>query len=200
MSRRDQFEVELSWRDDGHVSDLVVSALADGQSELVREEVAEHVDECELCTDRLLQMATLSLSFDDGLRAAFPERTAASQRAAVLERAAVPAIAPAYLPTGAAFPKRFFLLALALAALGVVPALRSLPAFWQKGDVVGLALGVGHELLALVRGVRVAWPVVIGQSSGILIASSLFTTALCVTGGWLLARSAPAGAFERQVG
>ena len=210
MSRRDQFERELSWCDDGHVSDLVVSALADGQSELVAEEAAEHVDECELCTDRLVRMASLSLSFGEDLRAAFPER-AVSPRAAVSpepatsgERAVLPARVPAFLPrsapAGAAFPRQFFLLALALAALGVLPALRTLPALWERGDLVGSLWGAGHELLALSRGVRVVLPVVAGQASGLLFVASFFTTALCVTGGWLLARSTPAAAFERQVG
>ena len=53
MKPEDTLPEGLLWRDDGHATDLVVTSLADGQDAIVPANVTEHVDGCELCTERL---------------------------------------------------------------------------------------------------------------------------------------------------
>lgn len=97
MSDRDVLPKGLHWQPDGHASEWVLSALGDGEDSLVPEEVALHVDTCEECTERLVAMATLSLSLGDRLKEAFGEK-----------RATAP------------FPKMFFLAVFGLTMFGAL--------------------------------------------------------------------------------
>lgn len=99
MSERDVLPKGLLWHSDGHASEWVLSALGDGEDSLVPEEVALHVDTCELCTTRMVALATQSVALGDELRALLGER-----------RAPVP------------FPKAIFGAVLGLTLVGTVRA------------------------------------------------------------------------------
>ncbi len=92
---------ELVWAQGGHASDVVFTALADGELEIVPVEVQRHVESCPTCIEHLGNAALLSVY------------TAAEMGA--LRDAEVPA--RLRLPVGAIGA------ALALAVLGLVPRL-----------------------------------------------------------------------------
>jgi hypothetical protein len=52
---------ELLWAEGGHASDVVLSALADGQGAIVPSSVRVHVERCTVCTVHLGHAALLSL-------------------------------------------------------------------------------------------------------------------------------------------
>jgi len=55
---------ELLWADGGHASDVVLTALADGQREIVPTAVRAHVECCSTCMTHLGHAALLSLHAD----------------------------------------------------------------------------------------------------------------------------------------
>jgi hypothetical protein len=58
---------EVAWKDDGHVTDVVVTALADGQREIVPLAAYAHVHRCATCSDRLGQAALFASMVDEAL-------------------------------------------------------------------------------------------------------------------------------------
>jgi hypothetical protein len=81
---------DLLWEDDGHLSDVALTAIADGQHAIVARDALAHADACEECSRRLGEAALLS--------AATGEAMAGARRAARVPRAAVAtAIALAFL-------------------------------------------------------------------------------------------------------
>jgi hypothetical protein len=113
---------------DGHLSDVALTALADGERSLLPDSALTHADACERCGTRLGEQALLSLSLSEALGA---------------NRA----------PAPAAFPLGAILVATVLAVLGAVPTLLharewlpSLPATLVEGALVALRAG-----LALLR-------------------------------------------------
>jgi hypothetical protein len=52
---------ELLWADDGHVSDVVLTALADGQRAIVPAAATAHVERCSACMMHLGNSALLAL-------------------------------------------------------------------------------------------------------------------------------------------
>jgi hypothetical protein len=52
---------ELLWADGGHASDVVLTALSDGQTAIVPAPVRAHVERCTVCTTYLGHAALLSL-------------------------------------------------------------------------------------------------------------------------------------------
>jgi hypothetical protein len=61
MSDNEKLPQELLWAAGGHASDVVLTALADGQAEIVPDDVRAHVDRCTVCTAHLGHAALLSL-------------------------------------------------------------------------------------------------------------------------------------------
>jgi hypothetical protein len=59
---------ELLWADGGHVSDVVLTCLADGEHAIVPPLVRAHVERCEACMVHLGHAALLSLHADRDLR------------------------------------------------------------------------------------------------------------------------------------
>lgn len=92
--------LELVWQDDGHASEVALAAIADGEVELVPDQVASHVGACDACTARLGEQALLSLSTGEAL--------AEAGLTAAPARRPLPVLAIA--------------LALCVAALGAAPA------------------------------------------------------------------------------
>lgn len=91
---------ELLWADGGHASDVVLTALADGEHAIVPESVRAHVERCAACSTHLGHAALLSLRAGAELRS-------------VSELARRPV------------PKAAILAGLGLAILGLVPSLRT---------------------------------------------------------------------------
>jgi hypothetical protein len=93
---------ELLWADGGHASDVVLTAMADGQVDIVPNSVIAHVDGCRACTTHLGNAALLSLH--TGREIAMVARVADAGARAPLPRLAI-------------------VLGLVVAALGLVPRL-----------------------------------------------------------------------------
>jgi hypothetical protein len=58
----------LVWRPDGHVSDWALSALVDGEADLVPEDASTHLDTCEHCLDRLGAVAHSAFALGEDLK------------------------------------------------------------------------------------------------------------------------------------
>jgi anti-sigma factor ChrR (cupin superfamily) len=101
MKREQLLPTELVWQDDGHVADVALAAIADGELEIVPDQAAAHVVACDDCSERLGEQALLSTATHEALHAL--------DAAAVRRPLPLPAI----------------VLALALAALGAAPAVRA---------------------------------------------------------------------------
>jgi hypothetical protein len=123
------------WAEGGHASDVVLTALADGQNEIVPSRVVAHVHGCRACTTHLGNAALLSLHTGAELGLAGREADAAAR---------------------APFPRLAVALGLAFAALGLLPTLLDAPASlggvrtFATHDVPLLATAcrtLGHRLL-----------------------------------------------------
>jgi len=112
MTTGPSIPAELSWLDDGHVTDVVLTAMVDGEEAAVLPAALAHVDGCEACSSRLAESALLSLRASELL--------------------ARPVEAPVQSRARAALPLRAIAVAVMLAAIGAVPlfvdAVTGLPA------------------------------------------------------------------------
>ena len=126
---------DLLWAAGGHASDIVLTAMADGQVEIVPAVVLAHVDGCRACTKHLGNAALLSLH-------------TGREMALVAREAGAAARAP--------MPRLAIFLGLAFAVLGLVPSLLDAPASigsaktFATHDVPMLVSGLGtlgHRLL-----------------------------------------------------
>lgn len=169
MSADERFPDDLVWCSDGHVSDVVVTAVADGQSDLVPQAALEHVDSCPACTGRTVDALTLSLTLGSRLDTA--------------EAWARPEETPAASPTLVFhFPIPALGAAVVVALVGTAPMLLQVPALFS---------GVFRSLPVLVRGVRVSAPVVAQEMAVVLSITSALVAAACLYMGWMVARLAP---------
>lgn len=158
---------ELQWADGGHASDIVLTAMADGQLGIIPPAVLAHIGACHLCTTHLGNAALLSLH--TGRELAFVARLEVNDAAA-----------------GARFPRLAVALGLAFAAVGLVPTLvdassqlRSAKAFATQ-DMPVLVSGLqtlGRSLLAP------------GSASGLVL--NYGAAALLVLMGLVLVRLLP---------
>jgi hypothetical protein len=116
---------ELLWAAGGHASDVVLTAMADGQVDIVPPAVLAHVDTCRSCTTHLGNAALLSLH--TGREIAMVAREAdASARAPM--------------------PRLFIALGLAFAVLGLVPSVVDAP------SDLGGAKTFAHDVPMFVNG------------------------------------------------
>ena len=69
MTKRDpeQLPDELVFEPDGHVGEVALSCLADGEVALVPSKALAHIDACEQCTARLGAAALLSIGIGEAL-------------------------------------------------------------------------------------------------------------------------------------
>ncbi len=100
----DELAEDLLWQPDGHLTDVALTALADGESTLLSPAAALHAEECEACARRLGDAALFSTLLTEEL-------------APVL----LPVEAPRRLPVAA------LVVAFALAIVGSLPVLLDLP-------------------------------------------------------------------------
>ena len=131
MSKHDKEQFlpdDLVWAAGGHASDVVLTAMADGQVDIVPPMVLAHVDGCRACTTHLGNAALLSLHA--GREIAYVARAADDSARAPLPRIAI-------------------VLGLAFAVLGLVPRLIDAPAemggakAFAMHDVPMFASGLG---------------------------------------------------------
>lgn len=126
----DELPESLCFEVDGHVTDVVVTCLADGETTILPASAMAHVDACNACTARLGTEALLSVGATDALQAA-----AASEARAPLRLVAPvpPALAPARAAARTApvpsSRKRMPLPIGAIAAALCIAALGALPGF-----------------------------------------------------------------------
>ena len=144
---------ELVWEDDGHVGEVALAAIADGELEIVPERAISHAGACEVCTARLGEQALLSLSAGEALALIDPDPIAA--------RRPLPVLAVG--------------LALFLAALGAAPAALGLlngVAGWPELALRGLLLS-SRAAATLVRTLAAAeagtWAVLWTAATAILL-------------------------------
>jgi hypothetical protein len=123
----------LIWIDDGHVSDIALTAIADGQSAIVPAEATAHVESCDACAHRLGEAALLSAD-----TAAAVALVAAEERAAARRAARTPVLAIAA--------------ALAVALVGMLPFVGEAPSLWSDATFV-----VAHGVPTVVRSAPLAW-------------------------------------------
>jgi hypothetical protein len=163
MTRQDMLPLELVWQDDGHVGDVALAAIADGELELVPEGAISHAGACDACTARLGEQALLSLSATEALVSAEPELATARRPLPVLS----------------------ILLALLLAALGAAPALIEL-----SSGVAGLPEAALRGLLLATRAAAILVRALAGAESGTWAALWASATAVLLVLGVLIARAA----------
>jgi len=123
---KDVLPDELLWAAGGHASDVVLTAMADGQVDIIPALVLAHVDGCRSCTTHLGNAALLSLH--TGREMALVDRESEA-------------------PVRAKVPRLAILLGLAFAALGLVPSLLDAP--YEVGGATSFAT---HDMPMLANG------------------------------------------------
>jgi hypothetical protein len=123
---------ELLWSEGGHASDIVLTALADGQLGIVPPNARAHVESCTACMQHLGNAALLSLH-------AGRELAARSEHDASMVAARRP------------LPRLAIALGLAVALVGLLPELGSMRAFLVT-DAPLIARGAGTVGRSLVEG------------------------------------------------
>jgi hypothetical protein len=170
-----RFEPRHLWRDDGHLSDLVLTALADGQDSLVPTDIHEHAATCESCSARLGALALRSLEVDDALQ---------SHAGAALSRP--PAV-------GFKLPVVAFAAAFVLASLGSIPRLLEL--YRTLGEARGSPLDAG---LILVKSAALLFRSA-NQQDTLAVTLAWCASALAILAlGAIVARLAPPGTMQRN--
>lgn len=116
---------ELLWAAGGHASDVVLTAMADGQVEIVPAAVLAHVDGCRSCTTHLGNAALLSLHTGREIAMVAREEDASAR---------------------APMPRLFIALGLAFAVLGLAPS------FVDAPSELGGAKAFAHHVPMFVNG------------------------------------------------
>lgn len=163
MKPEDMLPPELVWQDDGHVSEVALGALADGEEELVPVQAARHAAACDACSARLGEQALLSLSTSEALALMEP----------ATQRRPVPVLAIS--------------LALALAALGAAPALIDL-----VGGLGSLPEATLRGLLLSTRAVAALVRAAAGAEAGTWAVAWTAAALILMALGTLVARAASA--------
>ena len=170
-----RLEPKHLWREDGHLSDVVLTALADGEDSLVPREVHSHVATCEACSTRLGEFALQSLEVGQLLR----------------ERAAV---APAVSRTRAhRLPVLALVAAFVLASLGSIPRLLEL-----RGTLDGAPGSRVETGLVLLKGAALLFRSA-NQQDTLAVTLAWCASALAILAlGALVARIAHPGTLQRN--
>jgi len=158
---------ELLWADGGHASDIVLTAMADGQVEIVPRAVLAHVDGCRSCSTHLGNAALLSLH---------------AGRELALAGAAREADAAARAP----FPRLAVALGLVCAALGLLPSL--LDGSSRIGSAKAFAM---HDVPMFVTGLGTLGRKLIEPGSSVALVLTYGAAALLVLMAFALVRLLP---------
>jgi hypothetical protein len=169
MKDGDKLPRELVW-DGAHVSELGLTALADGQESIVTRDAIEHAGACEWCAGRLGRAALFS---------------AAVGEAVVLVRPA--ALAPRVVPA----PWRALALGVMVAVLAAIPSLPHLVSAFVGALSYGREFSA-HGLPGLAKGGAAL------ASNGVLSMATIAAAALLVMMGCALARTRSQESAERS--
>ncbi len=164
-TNQDLLPEELLWAAGGHASDVVLTAIADGQQAIVPPVVLEHVASCTTCTTHLGHAALLTLHTG-------AELAAAREHSRLTERRPLPKLAIA--------------LGLAVAAIGLFPSILD-----GAGDMASARTFFTREVPVFLRALgtlarRVQEP---GSSTGLLVTYA--AAAMLVVMGIALVRILP---------
>jgi len=159
-----QLDSSLVWDQGGHLAEAALTALADGELDLLPEQAVAHAVGCRLCDERLGRAALLAVDIAE---------TLANRRLGIVSvRRPLPAAA--------------FAGALAIALVGLVPALSGVVAKLARIPTL-----VAHATPVLARGLTRA--VGDASGSGTFLVVGWATAALLVLAGVMIARRAPVG-------
>ena len=156
---------DLLWAAGGHASDVVLTAMADGQVEIVPPVVLAHVDRCPACTTHLGNAALLSLH--------------AGREIAIMARAAE---ASARAP----LPRLAIALALVAAVLGLVPSLLD-----TRTDIGSAKTFAFHDVPMFVNGLGTLGRRLLEPGSALGMGLTYGAAALLVIMGFMLVRLLP---------
>ncbi|WP_437607492.1 hypothetical protein WMF20_42640 [Sorangium sp. So ce834] len=159
MQDDDRLAPDLVWQSNGHLTEIALTALGDGEEALLPEGALEHAARCQSCSSELGQAALLSLRAGELLRGQAAHGCA---RETAAPRAPLPVPALAF--------------ALAISALGAAPSLVA-----GAGGLRESWAGLWHACSVVVRvGCAVAAS---GALSGWLTALPWLSAALLVSVG-----------------
>jgi hypothetical protein len=131
METEDKLPSELTWETDGHLTDVALMMLADGEAALIDDGAAPHVAGCEGCSARLGAAALMALRVGEELPliaarapALVEDRAPIAAPAQVVELAVHTPAGPLSAPgTGVrALPLRAIAAAIVIAAVGAMPS------------------------------------------------------------------------------
>jgi hypothetical protein len=168
-TKEDLLPEELVWAARGHASDVVLTAMADGQVGIVPPLVLAHVEKCTACTTHLGNAALLSLHTGREMALLPPRAELAAAHAA--ERQPLPRLA--------------IVLGLAFAALGLVPTLLDAP------SEMGGARSFASRLPMFVNGLGTLGRRLLEPGSPVGLALTYGATALLVLMAFALLRLVP---------
>jgi hypothetical protein len=162
-TEQQELPAELVFEPDGHVSELCVTAVADGEIEIVPRAALDHLDACDACGDKLGNAALLAAVAHEAMREAEAPMAAASADAALTSTTPVLATpastAPASIAPASPRPPRrpvpYFAIAAAilLATITAGPALSD--AISAAPEVASATVAWGPTLLKAAA--AVAW-------------------------------------------
>ena len=159
---------ELLWADGGHASDIVLTAMADGQVEIVPHALMAHVDGCPACTKHLGNAALLSLH--------------TGRELAAVARVASEADAAARAP----FPRLAIALGLVFAVLGLVPSVLDAPSQISSAKTFAT-----HDVPMLVNGLGTLGRKLLEPGSSVGLVLTYGAAALIVLMAFALVRLLP---------
>jgi len=164
MNDNNMLPADLLWQDDGHVTDVVVDTLADGQDEVVPAPARDHVSACDMCAQRLGDAVLLAMRVGDVLEGAMSTARVAQPSWPI----PVPAVLAAVL----------------VAALGTIPALGDLGARITElvKSIVAVVPNLTRAALVLSR---------TGEFGTQLALLSMVSVAVLLVGGLMIARAVP---------
>lgn len=164
MDDLDKLPPDLTWQTDGHLTDVVLASVADGEAGIVEKSALSHLDHCDHCATRLGAEALLSAHAGEilmGLTEPMPAKAVAKVKVEKKSEKASETNGRPALPKGA------------LAGALVVAAVGATPSFIDMAPrLPGLLRDVGRGVVLLVRGADL----VVRSDAGTTLAwvSSLF--------------------------
>lgn len=198
METDDKLPLDLTWEPSGHLTEVALTMLADGEQALLHEGAAAHVEGCEACSSRLGVAAMMSLRVGEELPAvaARAKITATAPVDALAKAPAPPALAPraetvarerrSPLPSVAvrALPIRAIAAAIVISAAGAAPSL-----------IVGTA-ELPEMVMTLIRALSLIGRALVGLAQagargGLEVAPALswISAGLLVIAGLVIARA-----------
>jgi len=142
MDDLDKLPPDLVWQQDGHLGDIALSSLADGQVDIVPLEASSHLEHCEHCITRFGAEALLSKHAGELLAEVSRMTDAVPANVSPRSVRIVAATGFAKLPKHALFGALF------LAAIGAMPVLSS-PGQWRIAEFTET---LGRSIMMLSRG------------------------------------------------